>query len=112
MLGVESVVGGCWCFGCGVVGLLWLGRHGGLIEGIGEEIECGSSVQIVLLALVIWVDAMEGWLTMRYASFRNSSAVSVDGRRAFWEGIVGPCLDDTSWLSVGVRSVIAWWGGC
>lgn len=47
MLGVENVVGGCWCFGCGVVGLLWLGRRGGSIGGIGGEIGCGSSVRVV-----------------------------------------------------------------
>lgn len=60
-----------------------------------------------LLAVWLWVWCVVWWLlTIRYASFRNSSAVSVVVRRAFWDGIEGPCLDVTSWLRLGVRSVI------
>lgn len=64
---MGSVLGGCWCFGCGVVrGLLWLSRRGGLTVDIGGEIEYGSSVQGCLGQLWgFWVDIVEGWLTMR-----------------------------------------------
>lgn len=52
------------------------------------------------------------WLTIRYASFRNSSAVSVQGFLVC--GIDDPCFESRL-LRVGVRSVIvgvAWSDMC
>lgn len=52
------------------------------------------------------------WLTIRYASFRNSSAVSVQGFLVW--GISEPCFESRL-LRVGVRSVIvgvAWSDMC
>ena len=46
-------------------------------------------------------------LTIRYASLRNSSAVSVDGRRDSGLGMVfAACFSVKRWLMVGVRSGI------
>lgn len=47
-----------------------------------------------------------GWRTMRYASFRNSSAVSVVGV-GFLRWMDLPCWADSSWFRAGVRSVMA-----
>lgn len=42
---------------------------------------------------------------MRYASFRNSSAVSVVGGRDTLPMDL-PCWDESSWFRAGVRSVM------
>lgn len=55
-----------------------------------------------VLGLLDWgMEGCLGWLTIRYASFRNSSAV-------LWAGLGRdePCLESRL-LSVGVRSVMA-----
>lgn len=45
-------------------------------------------------------------LTMRWASFRNSSATSVDGVRIAGAGMERPCLVVRMVFSVEVRSVM------
>lgn len=75
-----------------------------------EVVEEGGYVGVLLLVSLAVIVASFSWRrrTMRYASLRNSSAVSVDGRRDVGGGMVlDECFSVSRVFMVGVRSVIA-----
>lgn len=74
-----------------------------------EVVEEGGDVGVLLLVslAVIVASFRLRERTMRYASLRNSSAVSVDGRRNVGGGMVlDECFSVNRVFMVGVRSVI------